>query len=142
MAPVTSVARVRIPFLSLSGRVKTLPRIPNSLANVMRCSCCESGQPCRPSVVSSEKCTAYGSRPIERTLGVFVPFSLYKRSHIIPVYFSNLVFLPFGPTPARVPIACTAGWPSGLRRWFKAPVTSVARVRIPLLSPLMRHARG
>ena len=27
-----------------------------------------------------------------------------------------------------------AGWPSGLRRWFKAPVTSVARVRIPLLS--------
>ena len=29
-----------------------------------------------------------------------------------------------------------AGWPSGLRRWFKAPVTSVARVRIPLLSYL------
>ena len=27
-----------------------------------------------------------------------------------------------------------AGWPSGLRRWFKAPVTTVARVRIPLLS--------
>ena len=27
-----------------------------------------------------------------------------------------------------------AGWPSGLRRWFKAPVTSVARVRISLLS--------
>ena len=26
------------------------------------------------------------------------------------------------------------GWPSGLRRWFKAPVTSVARVRISLLS--------
>ena len=24
-------------------------------------------------------------------------------------------------------------WPSGLRRWFKAPVTSVARVRIPPL---------
>ena len=29
-----------------------------------------------------------------------------------------------------------AGWPSGLRRWFKAPVTSVARVRISLLSIL------
>ena len=25
-------------------------------------------------------------------------------------------------------------WPSGLRRWFKAPVTSVAWVRIPPLS--------
>ena len=29
-----------------------------------------------------------------------------------------------------------AGWPSGLRRWFKAPVTSVARVRISHLSLL------
>ena len=31
------------------------------------------------------------------------------------------------------------GWPSGLRRWFKAPVTLVAWVRIPLLSFLFHH---
>ena len=29
--------------------------------------------------------------------------------------------------PVRFPLA---GWPSGLRRWFKAPVSSEARVRI------------
>ena len=29
-----------------------------------------------------------------------------------------------------------AGWPSGLRRWFKAPVSSEARVRISLQSLL------
>ena len=34
----------------------------------------------------------------------------------------------------RVPSCIMVGWPSGLRRWFKAPVTSVARVRISLLS--------
>ena len=28
-------------------------------------------------------------------------------------------------------------WPSGLRRWFKAPVTSVAWVRIPPLSTFL-----
>ena len=28
------------------------------------------------------------------------------------------------------------GWPSGLRRWFKAPVISMARVRIPPSSHL------
>ena len=36
-------------------------------------------------------------------------------------------------------------WPSGLRRWFKAPVTSVAWVRIPPLSMFLplhqRHCR-
>ena len=31
-------------------------------------------------------------------------------------------------------MVCVTGWPSGLRRWFKAPVTLVAWVRIPLLS--------
>ena len=36
----------------------------------------------------------------------------------------------------RLHFACRVrlvGWPSGLRRWFKAPVTSVAWVRIPPL---------
>ena len=49
---------------------------------------------------------------------------------------ANFQIGPFGPTPVRDPLLNTAGWPSGLRRWFKAPVTSVARVRIPLLSLL------
>ena len=30
----------------------------------------------------------------------------------------------------------TEGWPSGLRRWFKAPVSSEARVRISPLSDM------
>ncbi len=30
-----------------------------------------------------------------------------------------------------------AGWPSGLRRWFKAPVISMAWVRIPPLSSVL-----
>ena len=32
-------------------------------------------------------------------------------------------------------------WPSGLRRWFKAPVTSVAWVRIPPLSTFSCHCQ-
>ena len=42
----------------------------------------------------------------------------------------NIVFLNieiFGATRRKV------AWPSGLRRWFKAPVFSKARVRIPPL---------
>jgi hypothetical protein len=34
------------------------------------------------------------------------------------------------------------GWPSGLRRWFKAPVSSGAWVRIPLRTLLFGHLRG
>ena len=33
-------------------------------------------------------------------------------------------------------------WPSGLRRWFKAPVSSEAWVRIPLLPNTFFHAPG
>ena len=33
------------------------------------------------------------------------------------------------------------GWPSGLRRWFKAPVSSGAWVRIPLRTPFWRKAQ-
>ena len=48
--------------------------------------------------------------------------------------------------PVRFPLA---EWPSGLRRWFKAPVSSEARVRISLQSlfcpgrliPIVRHRR-
>ena len=36
-------------------------------------------------------------------------------------------------------IVCTVAWPSGLRRWFKAPVSSEAWVRIPPL-PLEHFA--
>ena len=31
------------------------------------------------------------------------------------------------------------GWPSGLRRWFKAPVSSGAWVRIPLRTPFCSY---
>jgi hypothetical protein len=30
-------------------------------------------------------------------------------------------------------------WPSGLRRWFKAPISSEARVRIPPLPLIFFH---
>ena len=33
----------------------------------------------------------------------------------------------------EVQISNTVAWPSGLRRWFKAPVSSEAWVRIPPL---------
>jgi hypothetical protein len=39
--------------------------------------------------------------------------------------------------PVRFPLA---EWPSGLRRWFKAPVSSEARVRISLQSLFWRRA--
>ena len=38
--------------------------------------------------------------------------------------------------PVRLPLA---EWPSGLRRWFKAPVSSGAWVRIPLRTPFFRR---
>ena len=32
------------------------------------------------------------------------------------------------------------GWPSGLRRWIKAPISSGAWVRVPLQSILFHHS--
>ena len=37
--------------------------------------------------------------------------------------------------------ASKVAWPSGLRRWFKAPVLSRAWVRIPPLPKLFPHFR-
>ena len=34
---------------------------------------------------------------------------------------------------------CPVAWPSGLRRWFKAPVSSEAWVRIPPLPSLLSY---
>ena len=34
------------------------------------------------------------------------------------------------------------GWPSGLRRWFKAPVSSGAWVRIPLRTPFFSYSES
>ena len=45
-------------------------------------------------------------------------------------FFVVITTLRFFSESARI------AWPSGLRRWFKAPVTSVAWVRIPPLSNL------
>ena len=45
--------------------------------------------------------------------------------------------LSFGHTPTGVYVTITAEWPSGLRRWFKAPVSSGAWVRIPLLPGIL-----
>ena len=41
---------------------------------------------------------------------------------------------------SRVLYCAQVVWPSGLRRWFKAPVTSVAWVRIPPLSNMFYKA--
>ena len=49
-------------------------------------------------------------------------------------YFLQVLYGPFRGSLFRVSSRTMEGCPSGLRRWFKAPVTSVARVRIPLLS--------
>ena len=46
----------------------------------------------------------------------------------IPLLTANFFFSPVG--------LIKVAWPSGLRRWFKAPVSSEAWVRIPPLPEL------
>ena len=46
----------------------------------------------------------------------------------------TFVFLVHAKTYRNFFKSARIAWPSGLRRWFKAPVTSVAWVRIPPLS--------
>ena len=126
------MARVRIPFLSLSGQVRFDQQLKMS--------------PKDKSIVHL--------KDIDILRGVHEPFTPHSASQsggfTLSLYTSlaygknkrkgvvrhKLQILPLGHTPLRMLLARMAGWPSGLRRWFKAPVTSVARVRISLLSVL------
>ena len=61
--------------------------------------------------------------------------------HLLHYFISSFKFIIEGRNVSVIVYimvlihACRmAGWPSGLRRWFKAPVSSEARVRISLLS--------
>ena len=57
--------------------------------------------------------------------------SYSQSSKFLPLETCNLTSISkaFIAATSSVPV----GWPSGLRRWFKAPVSSEAWVRIPPL---------
>ncbi len=99
--------------------------------------------------------------PVTSAEWVWVPllsFCWHSYTKYCPLYLEHMhiYFLPSSPlltflykvlfplfwTPAHCifydhqchrPQNIQAGWPSGLRRWYKAPVISVAWVQVPLL---------
>ena len=86
-------------------------------------------------MAESSKALVYGIFLFDRVGSSPTPFILLA--------FLYKVMFPFFWTPAHGilyhhpsywPNNIQMGWASGLRRWFKAPVTSVARVWVSLLS--------
>ena len=64
--------------------------------------------------------------------------SMFPKRNKINLYNRLKLLLTTSITSFLKLYICTTGveWPSGLRRWFKAPVSSGAWVRIPLVSNL------
>jgi hypothetical protein len=56
-----------------------------------------------------------------------------KRIHVLKSPFGSLVVVGFR-LPTHLGVRLGGGWPSGLRRWFKAPFSSEAWVQVPLRS--------
>ena len=75
-----------------------------------------------------------------KTNNVYYTINTFKQLEIISLDLNNLLLLLIGVQEIShiLKHTCYASvevvWPSGLRRWCKAPISSEARVRIPALS--------
>ena len=70
---------------------------------------------------------------ITRSTPILIPGALLYWYHVHEILGNGIKWYSY---PVYLPIAEVA-WPSGLRRWFKAPVSSGAWVRIPPLPDIL-----
>ena len=127
-APVTSVARVRISHLSLQTGNITATSMLTQFPKAAMQNWIAVKQPSNQYQQTVQQCLS--SFNLSR-------LTLEAKETRIILFWHCLSSL--ATTLSEISFCTMAGWPSGLRRWFKAPVTSVARVRISHPSEIIRH---